>query len=50
MVLHCKRVTRGPFFSNFRELIQGDELIVAPCALNPITARIAEDAGFKALR
>jgi methylisocitrate lyase len=34
---------------NFRELIRGDELIVAPCALNPIMARIAEDAGFKAV-
>jgi 2-methylisocitrate lyase-like PEP mutase family enzyme len=35
--------------SNFRELINGNELIVAPCALNPIMARIAEDAGFKAV-
>src|SRR5258708_14099644 len=34
---------------NFRELIRGDELIVAPCALNPIMARIAEEAGFKAV-
>src|SRR6516225_9387824 len=34
---------------NFRELIRGDDLIVAPCALNPIMARIAEDAGFKAI-
>ncbi len=34
---------------NLRELIAGDELIVAPCALNPIMARIAEDAGFKAV-
>jgi len=34
---------------NFRHLIRGDELIVAPCALNPIMARIAEDAGFKAV-
>jgi len=37
------------FLPNFRELIQGDELIVAPCALNPIMARIAEDAGFRAV-
>jgi methylisocitrate lyase len=29
--------------------MNGDELIVAPCALNPIMARIAEDAGFKAV-
>jgi 2-methylisocitrate lyase-like PEP mutase family enzyme len=35
--------------ANLRELIVGDELIVAPCALNPIMARIAEDAGFKAV-
>jgi methylisocitrate lyase len=35
--------------ANLRELIAGDELIVAPCALNPIMARIAEDAGFKAV-
>jgi 2-methylisocitrate lyase-like PEP mutase family enzyme len=35
--------------ANLRELINGNELIVAPCALNPIMARIAEDAGFKAV-
>jgi 2-methylisocitrate lyase-like PEP mutase family enzyme len=35
--------------TSFRELMAGDELIVAPCALNPIMARIAEDAGFKAV-
>jgi methylisocitrate lyase len=35
--------------ANLRELIAGNELIVAPCALNPIMARIAEDAGFKAV-
>jgi len=28
--------------------MKGGELIVAPCVLNPIMARIAEDAGFKA--
>ncbi len=33
----------------FRDLIAGDELIVAPVALNPIMARLAADAGFKAL-
>jgi 2-methylisocitrate lyase-like PEP mutase family enzyme len=33
----------------FRDLMNGDELIVAPCALNPMMARIAEDAGFKAV-
>ena len=27
----------------------GSELIVAPCALNPMMARLAEDAGFKAV-
>jgi 2-methylisocitrate lyase-like PEP mutase family enzyme len=29
--------------------MNGNELIVAPCALNPIMARIAEDAGFRAV-
>ena len=33
----------------FRDLIAGDELIVAPVALNPIMARLAADSGFKAL-
>lgn len=31
-----------------RSLINGPELIVAPVALNPIMARLAQDAGFKA--
>src|SRR3984957_3560573 len=35
--------------ANFRELIAGKELIVAPVALNPIMARLAEAAGFKAV-
>ena len=30
-------------------LIAGDELIVAPVALNPIMARLAQEAGFKAI-
>jgi 2-methylisocitrate lyase-like PEP mutase family enzyme len=30
-------------------LIRGNDLIVAPVALNPIMARLAEEAGFKAL-
>ena len=33
----------------FRELMDGEELIVAPVALNPIMARMAEEAGFKAV-
>lgn len=32
-----------------RALIGGTELVVAPCALNPIMARLAEEAGFKAV-
>jgi 2-methylisocitrate lyase-like PEP mutase family enzyme len=32
-----------------KQLIAGDELIVAPCALNPIMAKMAEEAGFKAV-
>jgi 2-methylisocitrate lyase-like PEP mutase family enzyme len=34
---------------NFRDLIRGDDLVVAPLTLNPIMARLAEDAGFKAI-
>ena len=32
-----------------KELIAGEDLIVAPVALNPIMARLAEQAGFKAV-
>lgn len=32
-----------------KKLINGEELIVAPVALNPIMARLAEEAGFKAV-
>jgi 2-methylisocitrate lyase-like PEP mutase family enzyme len=32
-----------------KTLVAGDELIVAPVALNPIMARLAEEAGFKAV-
>ena len=35
--------------ATFRDLIAGNELIVAPVALNPIMARLAAAAGFKAL-
>ena len=35
--------------SSLRKLISGNELIVAPVALNPIMARLAEAAGFKAI-
>jgi 2-methylisocitrate lyase-like PEP mutase family enzyme len=31
----------------FSDLMRGSELIVAPVALNPIMARLAEEAGFK---
>jgi len=33
----------------FRDLIAGHDLVVAPVALNPIMARLAEEAGFKAV-
>jgi 2-methylisocitrate lyase-like PEP mutase family enzyme len=33
----------------FKDLIAGDDLVVAPVALNPIMARLAEQAGFKAV-
>jgi len=32
-----------------KQLIAGDDLVVAPVALNPIMARLAEQAGFKAV-
>jgi 2-methylisocitrate lyase-like PEP mutase family enzyme len=32
-----------------KELINSGELVVAPVALNPVMARLAEDAGFKAV-
>ena len=32
-----------------KTLIAGDDLIVAPVALNPIMARLAKEAGFKAV-
>ena len=35
--------------NDFRQLIAGHELVIAPVALNPIMARLAADAGFKAL-
>src|SRR2546423_12546620 len=49
--------TRAELFANQREgtlhrlsdLIRGNDLIVAPVALNPIMARMAEEAGFKAV-
>ena len=31
-----------------KDLINGPDLIVAPCALNPIMAQMAAEAGFKA--
>ena len=34
---------------SLKQAVAGNELIVAPVALNPIMARLAEDAGFKAL-
>ena len=35
--------------STLKELIDGNDLVVAPCALNPMMARLAEDAGFNAV-
>src|SRR5262245_39492310 len=39
----------GPTMATLRTLIQREELTVAPLVLNPIMARLAEDAGFNAL-
>jgi len=33
----------------FSELMRGNDLIVAPVALSPIMAWLAEEAGFKAV-
>jgi len=33
----------------FRDLINGNDLVIAPVALNPIMARLAEETGFKAV-
>ena len=38
-----------PNAQKLNELIAGNDLIVAPVALNPIMARLAEEAGFKAI-
>jgi 2-methylisocitrate lyase-like PEP mutase family enzyme len=35
--------------ATFKSLIGGGDLVVAPLALNPLMARLAEDAGFMAL-
>ena len=35
--------------SKLSQLIRGNDLIVAPVALNPIMARMAQEAGFKAI-
>jgi 2-methylisocitrate lyase-like PEP mutase family enzyme len=37
------------FVQTLRQLIAGTELVVAPVALNPMMARLAEAAGFQAL-
>src|SRR4051794_807803 len=39
----------GLVLQRLSQLIRGNELIVAPVALNPIMARLAEEAGFKAV-
>jgi methylisocitrate lyase len=39
----------GAPLPKFSELMRGSDLIVAPVALNPIMARLAEEAGFKAV-
>jgi 2-methylisocitrate lyase-like PEP mutase family enzyme len=43
---HCSR-ERG--LQKFKDLVAGNDLIVAPVALNPIMARLAQEAGFKAV-
>jgi 2-methylisocitrate lyase-like PEP mutase family enzyme len=40
---------QGAFLQKLKQLVAGNDLIVAPVALNPIMARLAEEAGFKAI-
>lgn len=40
---------QGVTLRKFRDLMRGDELVVAPVALNPLMARLAQAAGFKAI-
>jgi 2-methylisocitrate lyase-like PEP mutase family enzyme len=40
---------KEPCLEQLRQLMRGKDLIIAPVALNPIMARLAEEAGFKAL-
>ena len=35
--------------ATLKDLIRGNDLVVAPVALNPLMARMAEEAGFKAV-
>jgi 2-methylisocitrate lyase-like PEP mutase family enzyme len=44
-----ERFLQKSIASKLNALIAGDDLIVAPVALNPIMARLAEQAGFKAI-
>jgi 2-methylisocitrate lyase-like PEP mutase family enzyme len=44
-----ERLLQKPSGQKLNELIRGNDLIVAPVALNPIMARLAEEAGFKAI-
>ncbi len=40
---------QGASLQKLSQLVRGNDLIVAPVALNPIMARMAEEAGFKAV-
>jgi methylisocitrate lyase len=46
-----RRLARNgePNLPKLKQLIAGNDLVVAPVALNPIMARLAEEAGFKAV-
>src|SRR5712691_6100193 len=44
----CHKGAEEQPLQKLSELIGGNDLIVAPVALNPIMARMAEEAGFKA--
>src|SRR5262245_53935997 len=46
---HSERTVKEHPLQKLSELIRGNDLIVAPVALNPIMARLAAEAGFKAV-
>jgi 2-methylisocitrate lyase-like PEP mutase family enzyme len=46
---HAVEHQQEPRVQKLKDLIKGNDLIVAPVVFNPIMARLAEDAGFQAV-